>query len=155
MAAALWQCRRPAAAAAAALVAALAACLLPPAQAQMTTPLQGSGSPGPNTTDVYLSVYLDRLLNGACERKGGRGALCPHAACRMPQARVAMLLACALHSQRCPPSFLARGAVNDIDYRWQVQLDRLGRMAGRLGSACFGCTSTACRPAHSPNRNLL
>ena len=57
-------------AAAAAATALLAAVLLaaapPPAAAQtaMITPLQGSGSPGPNTTEVFLSVYLDRLLAG-------------------------------------------------------------------------------------------
>lgn len=83
--------RQPAAAtaarSAAALALALAACcLLPPAHAQMSTPLMGSGSPGPNTTDVYLSIYLDRLLNGAelpprkrwrqRRRQGGGSRMC-------------------------------------------------------------------------------
>jgi len=36
----------------------------PLAAAQMTTPLAGQGTPGPNTTEVFISVYLDRLLAG-------------------------------------------------------------------------------------------
>ncbi|KAL4451548.1 hypothetical protein ABPG75_007210 [Micractinium tetrahymenae] len=52
------------AAAAVAAAAALACLLLLPActRAQMETPLKGQGSPGMNTTEVFLSVYLDRLL---------------------------------------------------------------------------------------------
>lgn len=67
----------------AALAAAVALAPVPlPVAAQMTTPLQGSGNPGPNTTGIYLSVYLGRLLAGA----GGRGSapegcLPPHAGC--------------------------------------------------------------------------
>lgn len=54
-------------AAATAAVALAVWCPLP-AASQMVTPLQGQGYPGPNTTEVFLSVYLDRLLHGGvCE----------------------------------------------------------------------------------------
>lgn len=36
----------------------------PRAAAQMVSPLQGQGSPRPETRDVFVSVYLDRLLRG-------------------------------------------------------------------------------------------
>lgn len=60
---------RHAAAAAAAAATALSCLLLLPASTlgQMETPLKGQGSPGMNTTEVFLSVYLDRLLEGEVE----------------------------------------------------------------------------------------
>lgn len=36
----------------------------PPAAAQMISPLAGQNSPGLNTTEVFMSAYLDRLLEG-------------------------------------------------------------------------------------------
>ena len=55
------------------LVLAAAAALLaaaPPTAAQMTSPLAGQNKPGLNTTEVFMSVYLDRLLEGGCWRCG-------------------------------------------------------------------------------------
>lgn len=112
---------RCAAAAAARVVAAvalaLAACGLPlVARAQMETPLMGSGSPGTNTTDVYLSVYLDRLLNGAVAAQ--LGARCGvWGGCWHPSWRAAAQCVdaaerdCSLH-----PSL--RLAVDDLNYHW-------------------------------------
>lgn len=37
-----------------------------PAAAQMISPLAGQGEPPNSTTDIFISVYLDRLLAGAC-----------------------------------------------------------------------------------------
>ncbi len=42
----------------------LAAAPPPPAAGQMLSPLAGQNSPGLNTTEVFVSVYLDRLLEG-------------------------------------------------------------------------------------------
>jgi hypothetical protein len=32
---------------------------------ERSSPLKGYGTPGPDTTEIYVSAYLDRLLNGA------------------------------------------------------------------------------------------
>ncbi|KAI7836530.1 hypothetical protein COHA_009630 [Chlorella ohadii] len=40
----------------------LLAAAVPPAAAQMLSPLAGQNSPNLNTTEVFMSVYLDRLL---------------------------------------------------------------------------------------------
>ncbi|PRW32538.1 ligand-gated ion channel [Chlorella sorokiniana] len=45
-----------------ALAVLLLAAAPPPAAAQMISPLAGQNSPGLNTTEVFMSVYLDRLL---------------------------------------------------------------------------------------------
>jgi len=42
----------------------LLAAAVPPAAAQMLSPLAGQNSPNLNTTEVFMSVYLDRLLEG-------------------------------------------------------------------------------------------
>lgn len=55
--------RRAAAAAATAVLLVLAA--VPACVAQQTSPLAGQGQPGNATRDIYMSVYLDRLLSGA------------------------------------------------------------------------------------------
>ncbi|EFN53057.1 hypothetical protein CHLNCDRAFT_137328 [Chlorella variabilis] len=48
------------------LLAALLLLVARPCEAQtgMDSPLKGYGTPGPNTTEVYVSAYLDRLLSG-------------------------------------------------------------------------------------------
>lgn len=46
---------------------AVAAVLLlapPPTAAQMISPLAGQNAPGLNTTEIFVSAYLDRLLEG-------------------------------------------------------------------------------------------
>lgn len=53
--------------AAAVVAAAVACCLLAPAAAQMVSPLQGQNVPT-NTSTVYFSFYLDRLLAGEWPR---------------------------------------------------------------------------------------
>lgn len=76
----------------------------------------GSSSPGPNTTDVYLSVYLDRLLNGAAARNS---PLVAWAVCRAGAGiggrqlnfGDAALRDCTLH----PSLWLA---VDDLNYHW-------------------------------------
>lgn len=48
-----------------ALLLLLAMSLAGSGSGQQVSPLQGQGTPRPETTEVFVSMYLDRLLNGA------------------------------------------------------------------------------------------
>ena len=63
------QAARSHAAAAAASLLVLAA--LPLGAAQMVSPLAGQGKPNLDTTDIYFSMYLDRLIAGKLLRESG------------------------------------------------------------------------------------
>ena len=71
----------------------LLAAAVPPAAAQMLSPLAGQNSPNLNTTEVFMSVYLDRLLEGGCcglaiaarlQQPAWRCGWCEQRPCRLP-----------------------------------------------------------------------
>ena len=72
---------------AAALLVLLAAVALPPAAlAQQPSPLSGQGQPSNATQEIFMSVYLDRLLAGQAGRRWGSSLV---ASCRRAPAAAA------------------------------------------------------------------
>lgn len=86
----------------------LLAAVAPPAAAQQISPLAGQGQPDNATTEIFMSVYLDRLLAG----EEGASWGCQ----RVLASRPAAVAATAAQASPCP-LLLVNCAVDEKNYR--------------------------------------